>query len=184
MLFDTTGVTLTSEFFMNNFYKVNRNAAKVSRREYSKEELSYEDSRALKHAAKKLSSYSYSDQDNSETIYNTIKAYVDTYNNTLDSSLSGGEAELKHYAKQLKGLSDKYSGELEDIGITVEKDGSLTLNENLLKAADMDKVKKVFSEESDFVKKSSHISSRLNRSTYNLLYADLTGNGRQLNITL
>ena len=181
----TSGVTLTSDFYMKNFYSANRNAVKTSyRKDYTKEELSYEDSRALKRALSKLSSYEYDDEDNSENIYNTIKAYVDTYNNTLDSSRSSSEADVKRYSKQLKALSDKYSNSLKDIGITVAKDGSLAVNENLLKAADMDKVKQVFSEDSDYLRKSSSITKRLNANTYDWLYAQLTGSGAQLNISL
>lgn len=185
MLKISSGVTLTSEFYMNNFYNANRSAIKTSvRRRYTKEELSYEDSRALKRALSRLGSYEYNDEENSENIYNTIKAYADTYNNTLNSSKSSNEAELKRYSKQLKALSNKHGDELKDIGITVEKDGSLNVNENLLKAANMDKVKKVFSKESDFMRKSTTINRRLNSNTYDWLYAQLTGNGTQLNITL
>ena len=41
----SSGVNLTSNFFLQNFYKHNRNAIKISTRsDYSKTELSYEDS--------------------------------------------------------------------------------------------------------------------------------------------
>ncbi len=45
----SSGTTLNSQFYLKNFYRMNRNAIKVSsRKDYNDTELSYEDSRALK----------------------------------------------------------------------------------------------------------------------------------------
>jgi len=181
----SSGLTLTSDFYLRNFYVNNRDATKITKREnYTKKELSYEDSRALSRAAKRLSSYYYSEDENEENIKNTIKAFAETYNNTLDSLTEIDDTELERYSKQLKALSNKFEDELNDVGITVEKDGKLSVNENLLKSADMDKIKEVFSKDSDFTKKTSQIAKRLNRNSYEAIYAELTGTGYQINITL
>ncbi len=181
----TSGITLSAEFYLRNFYKNNRDISKAAKREnFTQTELSYEDSRALSRAVKRLSSYEYSENENEESIKNTIQAFADTYNNTSDSLKETDNDDLKRYAKQLKALSNKYREELEDVGITVEKDGKLSVNENLLKSASMDKIKKVFSKESEFLHKTTFISKRLHQNSYEAIYAELTGNGHQINITL
>ena len=53
----TTGVTLSSDFYLSKFYKDNRSARKSSGRlELSDSELSYEDARALRRAVKQRES--------------------------------------------------------------------------------------------------------------------------------
>ena len=60
-------------------------------------------------------------------------ALVDTYNNSIDSASNSSSTSMKRYAKQLKKLASKYTDELEDIGITINKDGTLKANEELVK---------------------------------------------------
>jgi ElaB/YqjD/DUF883 family membrane-anchored ribosome-binding protein len=182
----SSGVTLTSDFYLNNFYQANRSARKTSgRKDLSANELSYEDARALKRAVSRLGSIEFTDDENIDNIYNTITAFADTYNNTLSSTAKSSDSDLSKYSKQLKSLASKYSDELESVGITVEKDGSLTVNENLLKAKDVDDLKKVFTaDDSRFIKTTSTIAKKLKNNSYNTLYQDLTGNGGRINITL
>ena len=52
----SSGISLSTNYFLRNFYTNNQKAAKTSGRSgYSNVELSYEDSRALNRAAKRLS---------------------------------------------------------------------------------------------------------------------------------
>ena len=130
-----TGVSLNSNYYLRNFYASNRNAGSSSKRkDLSKNTLSHADATALHRAAKKLRNFNYED-DSSDgaNIYGSISAYIKTYNNALDSSANSSDASLERYSKHLKNLSAKYAEELEDIGITIEEDGSLKENENLLK---------------------------------------------------
>ena len=51
----SSGLTLSTDYFMRNFYKSNRTVSKKNgRSNFSKIELSYEDSRALSRAAKRM----------------------------------------------------------------------------------------------------------------------------------
>jgi hypothetical protein len=182
----TTGVTLSSDFYLSNFYKDNRSARKSSgRSELTSTELSYEDARALRRAVKQLSSFSYSDEENKENIANSISAFASAYNNALSSSGSDSSSDVSRYAKQLKKLASKYSDELSDIGITIEKNGSMTVSTNLLSSASVDSLKKVFSKDNtDLLKTTQQIARRLSSNSYDELYTQLTGNGGNLNITL
>lgn len=169
---------------MQNFYRSNRNAMKVSyRKDYHTSELSYEDSRALKRAAAKLSSFEYSEDENGDNILNSIKAFTETYNNALDSTNSK-DSDTYRQNRQLKALTQKYGDKLEDIGITIDEDGKMSVSENILKASAFDEVKDIFSKKSDYIKGIRKIAQRMNAQSYEDVYTMMTGNGGRLNIVL
>lgn len=186
----SSALTLNTDFFMRNFYKENRNAIKSNdRNNYSKLELSYEDSRALSRAARRLMQNDYGSQtdkdtDIDDTTRSSIEAFVKTYNNALETSRDTADDDTEHYLRQLKTLSKKNAEDLEDIGITVEKDGSLSINDELLKMADTSKVRKVFSPKNGFTKTVLNISKKLNASVQNNIYGQVTGKGLRINITM
>ena len=185
----SSGLTLSTDYFMRNFYKSNRTVSKKNgRSNFSKIELSYEDSRALSRAAKRMLNTDFDtdedeDADIGETMKSKIEAFVNTYNNALETGNSN-DYDTNRYLRQLKTLSRKHSDELSDIGITVEKDGTLTINEDLLKMADNSKVRKVFSSDNNFSQKSLRIAKKLNNAVQNNIFAQVTGTGLRINITL
>lgn len=183
----TKSVTISSDYYLKVFYKNNTNVSKsTGRSEYSSSELSYEDARALKRAVKQLGSYSYSEDDDLDKIKDTISAFVDTYNNALSSSGKDQSDEVKRSAKQLKKLVDKYKDELDNLGITIdEKKGIMTLNKDRLSASSIDDIKEVFSnDKSDLLKLTKQVSRQLSDSSYYAIYAQMTGAGGHINITL
>jgi len=180
----SSGVNLTSDFFLKNFYKYNRNAVKTTtRNDYTKTELSYEDSRALKRAIAKLKDFSYSEDENKNNIISTISAFTRTYNNVIEST-SSQDSNTYRQNRQLKALTDKYGDELKDIGISIEKDGTLSISDNILKGASLKKIRKVFSEDSNYVNDTRKIARRMNATSYDEVYAQITGAGGKLNIVL
>lgn len=181
---ESSAINLNSNFYLQNFYKGNRSLAKASvRPDYNKTELSYEDSRALKRAASKLSSFSYTEEENGDNIVSTIQAFAETYNNAIDSS-SSEDADTYRQNRQLKALTNKYGEELKDLGITIEEDGKLSVNENILKKSSFDEVKKVFSEESEYITTVKRIARRMHSTSAEEIYAMMTGNGGRINIQL
>lgn len=180
----SSGINLTSNFFLQNFYRYNRNAIKTStRNDYSTTELSYEDSRALKRAAAKLSSFDYTEEENGDNIVSTVEAFVETYNYTIDSS-SSDASDTYRQNKQLKALTKKYGDDLKDIGISIGDDGKLSVSESILKESSLKEIRKVFSEESDYVRNVRTIAKRMNATSYDEVYAQMTGAGGRLNIVL
>ena len=156
----SSGLSLSTNYFMRNYYANNRDVIKTSgRNDYTKIELSFEDSRALTRASKRLLNNDYGsetdekDNDISDTTRSSIEAFVTTYNNAIDSSKTTSSHDTKRYVKQLKALTNKYASELSDIGITVERSGKLTVNEDLLKTANNSKVRKIFSPDQEYSKK-------------------------------
>ena len=183
---ETTAVSLTSSFYLNKYYNANRSCTSTSgRRDFEDCELIYEDSRALRKAARHVGSFAF-DEEN-ETVDNilcSIEAYTETYNNAIDSADAVDDTNTKRYEKQLKNLTSKYADELEDIGITIGDDGKLSVSTSLLSAVDFDKVKKAFSGDSTYMKQASSLAKQMNRAANDYIYAQMTGNGLRLNISL
>lgn len=154
-----------------------------ARNDYSKTELSYEDSRALKRAIAKLSSFEYTEEENETNIRSTIQAFVKTYNYTMEST-SSKSSDTYRQNRQLKALTDKYGKDLKDIGITIEDNGTLSVSDNILNGSSMKEIRKVFSEDSDYIQNVRRITKRMNTSSYDEVYALMTGSGGRLNIVL
>lgn len=176
---------------MNNFYENNRSVSKSSgRSDYTKLELSYEDSRALTRAAKRLLKNDYgSDTDEkdtaiSDTTRSALTAFVDTYNNTVDSSKTSTDHDTKYQLKKMKAYLHKYSDELEHIGISMESDGKLKINEDLLKTAKNSKVRKIFSSDQEFSKKFLNLSKKAHSAVESDIYSQINGKGLHVNIAL
>ena len=89
------------------------------------------------------------------------------------SNMVGDYNDTMKYLKQISGVLNDYyrqalketvtgsKEELEEIGITVGTDGSLSLNKGKLAEADEEKVKKLLGASSDFVKRISAVASRV-----------------------
>ena len=180
----SSGAVLTTNFYMKNFYRMNRDAIKVStRNNYSQTELSYEDTRALKRAVAKLSSFEYEEGENGTNIASTIQAFAKTYNYTLEST-TNEDSNLFRQQRQLKELTKKYEKELKEIGISIEEDGKLTIKDDILSNSSFEEIRKVFSDECDYVKGVRNIAKRLHNTSYDDIYTQITGNGGRLSILL
>lgn len=186
----STALSLNTDFFMRNFYKENRSAIKTNdRKNFSNIELSFEDSRALSRAARRLMKNDYGssedeDTDIDDTTRSSIEAFVNVYNNALNTSKDTTDNDTVHYLRKIKSMTQKNADDLAEIGITLEKDGSLSINDELLRMADTSKVRKVFSSENDFTKTVWNLSKKLNTSVQNDIYGQVTGNGLRINITM
>lgn len=89
------------------------------------------------------------------------------------SNMVGDYNDTMKYLKQISGVLNDYyrqalketvtgsKEELEEIGITVGTDGSLSLNKGKLAEADEEKVKKLLGASSDLVKRISAVASRV-----------------------
>ena len=184
MAVESSAVSLTSNFYMKNFYRYNRNAIKTAdRKEYSSTELSYEDTRALKRAIAQLGDFEFDEYDNEENLRNTIKAFAETYNLTMEST-SVKDSDTYRLNKQLKELTAKYGDKLEDIGLTIQEDGKLKLSNTVFEGTSLKEFKEVLGKDSDYMQGLKRISRRMNNEAYDEVYAMMTGCGGRLNIVL
>lgn len=181
----STGLSNPSAYYLRTFYSNNRDASKSSKRnDFSHVQLAYEDSLALGKASHRLDSYEYTEDENEENIASTIEAYIDTYNNALDSAKDSDSHAMTRYSRQLKSLSSRYEDELSDIGVTINSDGKMKVNKNLLKSANIEDVKKVFGDDAGYTKKLRTITKHMSTAAYNEMFAATTGKGLSVNITL
>lgn len=161
--FAGTGTTLSSSYYLRNFYNSNRSARTSStRKNMDNTELTLADSHALRRAIRQLSDYDFSESDETD-VRNSVLAFIETYNNTLSSTSNSDDYNLERNMKQLKSLTDSYSKELNKIGITVNDDGTLTSRESLFNSADISKFKKLFSKDSDYMQRTSSYAKRIER---------------------
>ncbi len=181
---ESSAISLTSDFYMKNYYRFNRNVIKTSvRKDYSTSELSYEDSRALKRAIAKLEDFDYDDSANLKNIVSSVKAFADTYNFTLDSC-SSEDSSAYRQMKQLKKLSKEYESEFKKLGITFEEDGKMSVSNNILEGSTIKEFKNVFSKDAGYLDGMKSIAKRMNNKAYDDVYAEMTGCGGKLNIML
>ena len=101
---------------------------------------------------------------NTKDILSDISKMVEEYNATMKQLKVTGGTMNEFYRQQLKEISTGSKEALKGIGITQEKDGSLTVNEKTLQNADADALKKALGSESGFVSKLSFISNRINQN--------------------
>jgi hypothetical protein len=196
----SSGLSLSSDYFLRSFYKNNRDVIKSSdRKAFSNVELSYEDSKALSRAAKGLqrndytsvnSDYSsYDDdyeenEDLSDTTKATIEAFVDTYNNAIASGKDSEDHDTERYISQLKSLTKKYADDLEEVGISIENDGTLTIDDELLSIADNDKLENLFSSDQEYPRRVISLASKMNIAAQNDIYSQINTKGLHINISI
>lgn len=168
--------SVTNNSVLRGFYEDYRDYAKKSgRSEASEETLDYADSKALKKAIKSFQSVEFNDtKDVTDTMgpvkdfAKKMKAFVDTYNYTVDSSGKKNNSDLKKIQKKMKNFVDQYKDQLDEIGISIGDDGYLKISES----SDITTTKRyedVFGQDSEFL-------SGLNKLAGNMLrHIDLKG---------
>ena len=85
---------------------------------------------------------------------------VSDFNSTLKYLRQNSGVLNEYYRQSLKETAATNKKELEEIGISVSNDGSLTLNQEKLAEADEDKVRKMLGTDSDFIKRINAVASR------------------------
>ena len=174
-----TGTSLSASYYLRNFYTANRNAVTSSKRkEMTGGTLSQADA-----AAKKLRNFNYEDDTtDSANIYGSVNAFIQVYNNTLSSGNKTDDASLNRYSRYLKSLSKEHSSELSRIGITVNSDGSLSANDNLLKSAKVSKVKTLFADDAEYITKVSRYSKKMAEKADSVVLSETLGSNIDLTL--
>ncbi len=99
-----------------------------------------------------------------EKILSGVKDMIGSYNKTLEL-LKGADGSLNSfYYKELKSAAAANEEQLKSVGVTLNKDGSLSIDEKILGNADYDTLKKVFGSESKFVQRTEYISDKVSQN--------------------
>ncbi len=126
------------------------------------------DLRALNRGLKGISVYDFGTdekdtKDEKTAFYKKLKAVMDTYNNSVESTSTSESAETKKVSKKLAKLAKKYEKELEDVGISLDKKGYMTISETAVDNYDVSRFKEVFGEDSEFMKEFTKYTKNLTR---------------------
>lgn len=106
-------------------------------------------------------------QEDTEKIYNAVKGFVDDYNAVIDASDDMNSVSVLNRVKNMVVQTAGYEKSLEQVGITIEKDNSLSIDKEKFLAADIDKVKNLFQKTGSFGYVVSAQSSLINYAASN-----------------
>lgn len=94
-------------------------------------------------------------------IYNAVEDFVGKYNNTLSALKNTSGTLNDYYSKMLDSAVFDNKEALESIGISVAKDGRLSVDRDKLKGADIDTLEKVLGNRTGFTKKAAYAAGRI-----------------------
>lgn len=96
-----------------------------------------------------------------EEICKEVEALVESYNSTMEILRSSDGALNEYYRQMLQEAAEGNSKSLADVGITISKNGKMTVDADKLKAADVDSLEKVLGSSGDFTSKVSFLAGRI-----------------------
>lgn len=79
-----------------------------------------------------------------EEIYKKVNSFVEDYNNLVEATEESNTASIARASAQMINLTNANERMLEDIGITINDDDTLSIDKDTFMAADMNKVKSLF----------------------------------------
>lgn len=97
----------------------------------------------------------------SKDICNAVEDFVGKYNNTLSALKNASGTLNDYYSQMLNSAAFDKKEALESIGISIAKDGSLSVDRDKLKGADIDTLEKVLGNTTGFTKKAAYAAGRV-----------------------
>lgn len=153
--------SLSLRIYYNRFSSV---ATGATRQSASTGTLSMADASALRNAVRKLQDYDFEGA-TKDQIQEKLKAFTDTMNNAITSATKYGKGDtsVKNAAAKLKKLNNDYASDLQKIGITVNKDGTVSLYENASKTYSSSKIASFFDNDSKYLNDVYDTAKRITR---------------------
>ncbi|MDD6039501.1 MAG: hypothetical protein PUD20_12010 [bacterium] len=174
-------MTVSAAYVLRNAYSGNTDYRVGSFRSHSNNhDVVKADRRAMVRVLDRFESLDYDskEQEDTQTIYNTVTTYLDIYNNTIKSAKASTSKEIRSSADEMKQLTRAYSAKLEKIGVTIKADGTVKVDKSELKKATTGQVANIFSSKSDYGNDMKTImkklQGRVNRHVPDLQSADGT----------
>lgn len=114
--------------------------------------LSFADASALRNAVRKLQDYNFEEAPEGQ-VQEKLTAFAGAINNTLSSAAeySGNSTPVKNAVNKIKQLNQEYSSELKKIGITVNKDGTMSVYESAAKNYSRERYTEFFNKDSKYL---------------------------------
>lgn len=98
---------------------------------------------------------------NTEELCKTVEHYVSNYNTTLRELKKSPGVLNQYYGEMLRDTALENSEQLSALGITIGKDGALSIDAEKLKAASVDDVEKVFGASGSLTSKTAFIAGKI-----------------------
>ena len=105
----------------------------------------------------------FADKDNydPDAAYKAVNEFVTDYNSMLDATGKTSNTTVTNAAKNMTRMTDIMSNSLSRVGVSVGKNGRLSVDEETFKNTDMDKVRSVFGSGGSFARSVGSYSARL-----------------------
>lgn len=156
--------------------------------------LSKSDAKALKIATNALNESSFEkvtkttkDEDGNETtkkdydwdnLYKNASEFVKSYNEVVNSVSELNSSTILKTAVRMVNQTASSSDILKDIGITINKDNTLSIDENTFKSADINKIKTVFKGQNSYASKVGVKATAIYNLSANAALTQTTGGNR------
>ncbi|MBD5546167.1 MAG: hypothetical protein HDQ97_01975 [Lachnospiraceae bacterium] len=101
-----------------------------------------------------------------QDVYNAVEDFVGKYNSTLSALKNTSGTLNDYYSQMLKSAASDNKEALENIGITIAKDGSLSVDKDKLKEADIDTLEKVLGNTKGFTQKAAYVADRVSDNAH------------------
>ena len=101
-----------------------------------------------------------------QDVYNAVEDFVGKYNSTLSALKNTSSTLNDYYSQMLKSAASDNKEALESIGITIAKDGSLSVDKDKLKEADIDTLEKVLGNTKGFTQKAAYVADRVSDNAH------------------
>lgn len=88
--------------------------------------------------------------ENMDTIYSAVKNFVSDYNSVISAGDSASSTSITNRVRNMTNITDINSKSLAKVGITVNSDKTLSIDEDAFKSADLDTVKNLFHERGSY----------------------------------
>ena len=101
-----------------------------------------------------------------QDIYNAVEDFVGKYNSTLSALKNTSSTLNDYYSQMLKSAASDNKEALESIGISIAKDGSLSVDKDKLKETDIDTLEKVLGNTKGFTQKAAYVADRVSDNAH------------------
>lgn len=163
--------SVNATYYLRNAYAPNNRTliTETARKKETNSKLSQADSNALKKAIRALQDYDYTKDESDVTsaektrFDKELRAFIDTYNYSIESSSSSNSRDIKSAGKKLKELAKKYEDELSDVGITIKNNGYLNLSSSATSNLKLSAFGDMFSSSSGFLKEARKYAGNIAR---------------------
>lgn len=97
-----------------------------------------------------------------DKVYSAVKNFVDSYNSVLDSTKDSSVSSITSTVTAMKNSTKSNESALSDMGISIGKDGKLSIDEDTFKASNMENVKSLFNGSNSYAAQTAARATSIN----------------------